>query len=123
MACPVLRRRAGVAEQISLEKASMSPETLEALKGSIEKWEKIVAGTGADYGPNNCPLCKMFRKSRGEWWDMTCDGCPVKAHTGKDGCEDTPYDSFEGSYKDDEEAAARAELEFLRSLLPKKEGA
>jgi len=39
----------------------MKPEVLEALKGSIRKWESIVAGIGIDAGTHNCDLCKMFR--------------------------------------------------------------
>lgn len=99
----------------------MTPETLKALKGSIEKWRRIVEGTGWDYGPRNCPLCIMFR----DWDDdgvNSCGGCPVKERTGKDGCEDTPYEAYvdaEGTIG--EKAAARAELDFLRSLLPKEE--
>ena len=38
----------------------MNRKTLTALKGSIKKWEKIVAGTGSDNGYQNCPLCALF---------------------------------------------------------------
>ncbi len=38
----------------------MNNETLVALRGSIEKWEKIVGGSGVDGGIENCPLCKEF---------------------------------------------------------------
>jgi hypothetical protein len=33
---------------------------MKALDGSIEKWRKIVAGTGTDEGPDNCPLCQRY---------------------------------------------------------------
>ena len=32
----------------------MSKEAETALRGSIEKWEEIVAGTGVDDGTHNC---------------------------------------------------------------------
>jgi hypothetical protein len=100
----------------------MTPETLAALKGSIEKWRKIVDGTGKDEGPKNCPLCQTFRV-----WDessVDCTGCPVKERTGRDGCDGSPYydwEDAEDDSADEREAAARAELEFLRSLLPADE--
>jgi hypothetical protein len=40
----------------------MDEKTLEALKGSIRKWEAIVDGTGEDDGADNCPLCHMFAR-------------------------------------------------------------
>lgn len=91
----------------------MNEETLEALKGSIRKWEGIVAGTEVDHGEENCPLCEMFILKN-------CRGCPVYDRTGEEGCYGTPYrqtlrlghDSVR--YK----KAAQAEVDFLRSLLP-----
>jgi len=47
----------------------MDAKTLKALKGSIKKWEKIIAGTGVDKGGDNCPLCKACG------WN--CRDCPV----------------------------------------------
>lgn len=111
--------------------ATMDPETLEALKGSIAKWEGIVAGTATDQGERNCPLCRQFPT-------MTCDGCPVKARTGRSNCLGTPYYSewmrleepdvrgcgcrkCKGervALTDVGRSAAKAELDFLKSLLP-----
>ena len=34
----------------------MDKETREALLGSIEKWKRIVAGTGEDYGCDQLPF-------------------------------------------------------------------
>ena len=102
----------------------MKPATLKALKGSIRKWERIVAGTGADNGWENCPLCKLHL-------DKDCNGCPVKAATGKACCWDTPYsDDWAKSVRRGRscwgfantlarKAAARKELAFLKRLLPK----
>jgi hypothetical protein len=92
----------------------MDEITLEALKGSIEKWEKIVAGTGIDQGSKNCPLCKVFLEPDppGENY---CDGCPVKEKTGLKLCYGTPYEKW--LYCDTKNVAEK-ELEFLKELLP-----
>lgn len=104
----------------------MDSKTLKALKGSIAKWEAIVAGTGVDKGPSNCPLCLAFwDNSMGE---VSCLGCPVRDATGEDGCVGTPYEKWEDltECKDQKadtpelKKAARAELRFLKSLLPRK---
>lgn len=104
----------------------MDEKTLTALKGSIKKWEDIVAGHGADLGPTNCPLCIEFY---GNEFGKDCSGCPVYEHTGKIHCGGTPYSDFYAgpipisghSPEDREELTqqAQAELDFLRSLLPK----
>lgn len=99
----------------------MNAKTLKALKGSIAKWQAIVAGTGEDHGPDNCPLCQLFN-------DLPhggCGGCPVAERTGLDGCAGTPYQAWDdlfGVKADTPELkkAARAELAFLKSLLPRK---
>jgi hypothetical protein len=98
----------------------MDNQTLAALKGSIRKWENIVAGTGVDKGVFNCPLCELF-------WDDDCTGCPVSERTGLMNCRGTPYNMWEALTKRDDAthgdperiAAAQAELDFLRSLLPR----
>lgn len=98
----------------------MDEATLTALRGSIKKWEEIVAGTGADFGMDNCALCQMFADD-----DDICAKCPVKEKTGKPGCGGTPYNAwsqatvFGGRVTDERtKALAQAELDFLRSLLP-----
>lgn len=103
----------------------MNRETLAALKGSIKKWEKIVAGTECDRGQYNCPLCALF------FW-AKCRGCPVDDKS-NDGCAGTPYDQWIDlfqvtDFRDgkvlannaDRKAAAKRELEFLKGLLPKE---
>ena len=104
----------------------MNAKTLKALKGSIKKWEKIVAGTGWEQANWNCPLCQIS--------DGSCDLCPVKIKTGKDSCEGSPFcgwdihqidvhDQWMGSVRKALcptcRKLARAELRFLKSLLPK----
>jgi len=104
--------------------ATMDAETLEALKGSIAKWEAIVAGTGVDNGPENCPLCQRFRDATGR--NVTCDGCPVAERVKETGCHGTPYYAYEeancaGDLTDEEmKPLAQAELDFLKSLLPRQ---
>ena len=109
--------------------------TLQALKQSIQKWEKIVAREGVDQGCKNCPLCELFNQR-----PNYCAGCPVYERTGVDSCSNTPYttwckvtydtsvsvgDKITGNYSinnindsPESQKAAEAELAFLKSLLP-----
>jgi hypothetical protein len=105
----------------------MDARTLTALQGSIAKWEAIVYGGGIDMGEQNCPLCVLFFHLR------DCDGCPVSAKTGFEACVKSPYPDWLDSWAastgiypngeifvidDATHVAAKAELAFLRSLLP-----
>lgn len=111
----------------------MKPEILKALKGSIEKWEAIVAGTGEDKGAKNCPLCRLFL-----FWDdkvvfpryvnkfyperKVCNGCPVYEATGQPYCDGTPYEKYsEPENENDLPEHAKEELKFLKSLLPEND--
>lgn len=108
----------------------MKKVTLKALQGSIEKWEAIVAGTGADYAVENCPLCTRFYDRED---DRSCvigrEKCPVYKRTGLPRCMESPYDKWSRLTVENAKprraetkkqiAAAQAELAFLRSLLPK----
>jgi len=106
----------------------MNKKTLKALEESIEKWEKIVARTGIDERGDNCPLCDLFSLEN-------CDGCPIEKHTGWGDCGETPYTKWathhelvhgSGWLSNLEikckicERHAKAELKFLKSLLPKE---
>ena len=101
---------------------NMTPIALKALKGSIRKWQRIVAGDGHDEGNDNCPLCKVY-------FDRNCKGCPVAKATGEIQCGGTPYDDdwdggaiFTGVADTDERILAAAkELRFLKSLLPQNQ--
>jgi hypothetical protein len=97
---------------------SMTEQTAEALEYSIAHWERL-AGNKADkrdeLGGKSCALCQMFFFS-------DCDGCPVKTRTGYRYCSFTPYlaadqaaDRF-GLTSSQFHPAAKAELEFLKSL-------
>ena len=102
----------------------MPARTLKALKGSIAKWEKIVKGDMVDLGTDNCPLCDLFWSP-----DLKCLGCPVSAKVGVGGCVGSPYmpwlqlfpwgESKRVKTKKQREAA-REELAFLKSLLPRR---
>lgn len=103
----------------------MDARTLKALKGSIKKWEGIVAGTDVDDGDKNCPLCAEFLDQP---FKEFCEGCPVSAATGLDDCIGTPYQDWHQAHdygrrplmaRDDETVmCAVLELEFLKGLLP-----
>jgi hypothetical protein len=114
----------------------MDERTLTALKGSVAKWEAIVAGTGSDERASNCPLCAEFYDAHsvgddGEEGDG-CHGCPVSAKTGATDCNASPWEQWAlvqydlgrmevGTRKADTPELvklAQAELDFLRSLLP-----
>ncbi len=127
----------------------MEKSTLKALKGSIKHWKGIVAGKEVSHGTSNCPLCAEFYESEEKneetgLWEL-CVGCPVRAKTGEDSCDGSPYGDFaRAAYIDDEQGGygiymydadtnantddintlalehAKAELAFLQSLLPGK---
>lgn len=99
----------------------MDEKTLTALRGSIEKWEKIVDG-GRDPGVKGDALCRMFLWNS-DTGKEDCMGCPVREETGQPYCEDTPYEDYRAtqalhSRKQRRVLMARLELLFLRSLLP-----
>ena len=113
----------------------MDEKTHEALEGSIKKWEAIVDGTGADQGADNCPLCAMFIEECDPEDDSIdnygCHGCPVKEKTGQQECAGSPFYEWRDSIPHDQKfpffaitepqkAAAKKELEFLKSLRPKE---
>ena len=111
----------------------MNEKTLKALKGSIRKWEGIVAGKGVDKGHGNCPLCKAFYNRRTAVYPWRC---PVAKDTGRDCCSDTPYSDWQYYAEERDEdrdvdgdfcvmvfderskELAVKELEYLKSLLP-----
>ena len=113
-------------------KKEYSPEALEALKDSIHKWERIVAGEWEDMGGDNCALCKRFHGCKHE-----TDGiCPVVRASLSRGCANTPWlkwgvhgrsihkdNLYSGGFKVYPDCPvckelAQDELDFLKSLLP-----
>ncbi len=106
----------------------MNKATLAALNGSIAKWQRIAAGIGVDYGIANCPLCQLFINIDYSGC-IDCSGCPVAAKTGTIECGDTPYEAWCDATRmmyvrrantPERKKLARAELAFLKSLLPRK---
>lgn len=104
----------------------LKPKVLKALQGSIAKWEGVVSGRVKDMGGENCPLCQMFMVNKA--YDEECVGCPVMKDTGYPKCRNTPYTddwcrcSGDATWAitDEEILAARKEVDYLRSLLPKR---
>ena len=96
----------------------MDDRTLEALKASIEKWrghETADDPREVRLESGYCPLCQIFRLNG-------CVRCPVYNYTGQDYCRGTPFHDVDKYGPPDKfRAAARAEREFLESLLPKEE--
>ena len=103
----------------------MKRETLKALEASIAKWEASATATNIDDvldGAGSCPLCKLF------FYDKECVGCPVYEATEKWACKRTPYGKAHKTFVSvlrnqkpisDFRKAAKAEVKFLKSLLPK----
>ena len=93
----------------------MSARKLKALRASIAIWEKRATGETE----SECPLCVLYRIGRTRL--DRCHGCPVFAATGQKYCEGTPYEEWIDVDIRAEREAAKRELRFLRSLLPKGE--
>ena len=100
----------------------MDSKTLMALMGSIQKWECIAQGIGAENGSQNCSLCHLYGRK-----PSYCESCPIYEHTGQTGCTNTPYAYTnlvtggtlpEHANKNVNYEAIEAEIEFLISLLP-----
>lgn len=104
----------------------MTPKVREALEASIKHWEKnrdVLTPSDVSYSPENCALCQLFFYGH----PNRCIGCPIRGRTGRPLCEDTPYEDAVNARNDwkngyasqeDFQAAAQAEVDFLKSLLP-----
>ena len=108
----------------------MNQQALTALRGSIAHWENnLAAKSPAEVSTRwrDCPLCVSFIE-RDEDWGSGCRSCPVYAFTGEQYCHETPFEAAENALENwsedmpgseaDWQAAAQAELDFLKSLLP-----
>lgn len=110
----------------------MDEKTLTALRASIEKWRGYATTTPMEdirLTISSCPLCVLYRLK-----SPYCRGCPVFEKTGEACCCGTPFEAAEAAHDEwyfaileeremqsDEaafRAAAKAEFEFLESLLP-----
>lgn len=107
-------------------RGTLPKSRLAALKASICKWKRIVkhlkeddaAVPPWDGGTETCGLCQIYYNNR------DCDDCPVSRKTGMGGCVGTPYHKYQEAKgyvdKTDGLEAAKAEMAFLKGLLPKK---
>jgi hypothetical protein len=105
----------------------MDNATLEALRGSITKWENVLKG-GPEKGEENCPLCVIFI-------DDDCDGCPVNDIT-ESACSNNAWKKWVWHHNENHvdepyhrtkyvecprcKELAEQELDFLKSLLPEE---
>jgi hypothetical protein len=103
----------------------MNPETLTALKVSIQHWEELSNATSLDdanIGPSSCALCGLFNTPLKKRLGKTCIGCPVYERTGLEGCRNSPYENINRSFLGEDFPNflihAKKELVFLKSLLP-----
>lgn len=81
------------------------------LELSIRKWEVLAEYDGyVCNSSEHCALCELYNPVYRDVLGMNCNGCPVKAKTGKDQCSSTPY----WDYYDPE--SAQRMVEFLKSL-------
>ena len=101
----------------------MDERTLAALKESIAKWEKRAAGEhDGKLGPIHCPLCRLYHIDHRTDDEASCTGCPISEKCGDDYCAGTPYCAYADADEDEVLTFhAKAELDFLKSLLPVEE--
>ena len=69
---------------------------IKALRGSVEKWERVAFQDGRDEAVFDCPLCAKFMYSPGE-----CLRCPIRKKTGRPGCAGTPIDKWDTAFSGD----------------------
>lgn len=103
-----------------------------AIELSIEKWEVIAEWHKKNPGSNkqvnhigalNCCLCRKY--NTGIFYclkqDISCLKCPVYIKTGRQYCEDTPYEIYtaDGLWPNEKSylVLAQDEVNFLKSLL------
>lgn len=117
-------------DEVEVKSGTWPKSTNGALKESIRKWEWLVEWLEKNPKENapfasvdSCALCHLFYKV-GSNDQASCDGCPVFEKTRGVECRLTPYISYStnsGRYADGRQgvalAAARKEVEFLKSLL------
>lgn len=83
---------------------------------SLRRWRLVLSGEIYNPGRADCPLCQVYFPASfrlGEFKNA-CLGCPIYEHTGRTGCEGTPYDDF---FLTDKYHAASKEVDFLSELL------
>lgn len=110
----------------------MTPQTMTALRASIAHHESnLNAESPGDVklGTDECALCAMFLGEFNKEPAEHCVGCPVRERTKEKHCNATPYHQLancaafwdcnpSSANRDAFLAAERAEIAFLKSLLP-----
>jgi hypothetical protein len=91
-----------------------SREVLEALKGSIKKWEGIAYEGKKNLASEDCPLCWLFNHYPNAIRD--CKGCPIYNETGQSACQGTPYMDY---IRYQSGGSAEAFLHWLQDLYRK----
>lgn len=106
----------------------MNAKTLKALKLTVAHWTRLATGKrrkNESIYAENCALCKMFLVK----YDCSkeeCLGCPVAENTGHQFCQRTPWYNAKDAKNEFGiksvifKSAAKKQLAFLTSLLPKK---
>lgn len=108
----------------------MEEKTKIALQQSIIKWENNVQlckeGSAKDITISTwtCPLCRLFYDFEDYTKETCCLGCPIKETTNSPYCRGTPYEDVVVPVDNEDYPAlleaCQAEVEFLKSLLPKE---
>lgn len=111
-------------------KAVSAEETRAALLASIKHWEENRDARHPDdvhLFSDSCPLCALFNTAEHRKIGLDCVGCPVREKTGRDTCDDSPWEDAYAKWqlwqrklgsRTAFKKAAQAEIDFLRSLLP-----
>lgn len=95
---------------------------LKALKESIAHWKRLATGKrgiGEYHDCTSCALCEAYLYDK-------CNNCPVKLKTGRRFCVGSPWHNADKQWErfgydsPQFKKAATVQLEFLKSLLPKK---
>lgn len=92
----------------------MNKQTLVALKKSIAMWERRAKGETIRVNRGNCALCELFNAGPTNK-STDCVGCPVHEITREKYCYGTM------ATREYTSETARAEVNFLRALLPPSE--
>lgn len=105
----------------------MNPLTLKALQASIAHWKRMIKQTTPNEEPfaENCPLCDRFGCPV---CVLNGEMCPVHKSTGWRDCQGSPWGYAADVFlawklglgtRAEWRVAAKAEVAFLESLVPK----
>lgn len=87
---------------------------LEAIEGSIQKWTDIRYNNGVDDGPENCPLCMLFRNDE-------CVNCPILKLTEYPYCDNTPYEEWDTLWMKSDDSDPDCNLKNASEIINEKE--